>query len=184
MRVLFIHQNFPGQFKHLAPALVQRGHDCLALTLRVKEAATWNGVRACADSFLSVGNADETARISVSVNTSALSPAPGQSWTLDIAGLTVPPFALTGSATGQRGSYLQAYDCVGVQPIDEPVVDRSFTGTAGFVVFNVVSVDGFGGFSADVSLTGLEVTATDDAAVVCPVPDRVLTGLDFGYMPA
>ncbi|MEZ5900180.1 MAG: glycosyltransferase [Hyphomicrobiaceae bacterium] len=33
MRILFIHQNFPGQFKHLAPALVQRGHEVQALTV-------------------------------------------------------------------------------------------------------------------------------------------------------
>jgi hypothetical protein len=26
MKLLFIHQNFPGQFKHLAPALAQQGH--------------------------------------------------------------------------------------------------------------------------------------------------------------
>lgn len=45
MKILFIHQNFPGQFKHLAPALVADGHDCTALTLRVKEPGTWNGVR-------------------------------------------------------------------------------------------------------------------------------------------
>ncbi|MCV2867645.1 glycosyltransferase [Defluviimonas sp. WL0002] len=32
MRILFIHQNFPGQFLHLAPALAGRGHDVLALT--------------------------------------------------------------------------------------------------------------------------------------------------------
>ncbi len=32
MKILFVHQNFPGQFLHLAPALVQRGHECLALT--------------------------------------------------------------------------------------------------------------------------------------------------------
>ena len=32
MRILFIHQNFPGQFLHLAPALGARGHDVLALT--------------------------------------------------------------------------------------------------------------------------------------------------------
>jgi glycosyltransferase involved in cell wall biosynthesis len=31
MRILFIHQNFPGQFKHLAPALAARGHDVAAL---------------------------------------------------------------------------------------------------------------------------------------------------------
>jgi glycosyltransferase involved in cell wall biosynthesis len=32
MRILFVHQNFPGQFPHLAPALVARGHEVMALT--------------------------------------------------------------------------------------------------------------------------------------------------------
>lgn len=32
MKILFVHQNFPGQFKHLAPALAARGHDVVALT--------------------------------------------------------------------------------------------------------------------------------------------------------
>lgn len=32
MRILFVHQNFPGQFPHLAPALAARGHQVLALT--------------------------------------------------------------------------------------------------------------------------------------------------------
>ncbi|MGB7322226.1 MAG: glycosyltransferase [Albidovulum sp.] len=32
MKILFVHQNFPGQFLQLAPALVARGHDVLALT--------------------------------------------------------------------------------------------------------------------------------------------------------
>ncbi len=32
MRILFVHQNFPGQFLHLAPEMARRGHDCLALT--------------------------------------------------------------------------------------------------------------------------------------------------------
>lgn len=32
MRILFVHQNFPAQFVHLAPALARRGHDVLALT--------------------------------------------------------------------------------------------------------------------------------------------------------
>lgn len=32
MRILLVHQNFPGQFLHLAPALVARGHEVLGLT--------------------------------------------------------------------------------------------------------------------------------------------------------
>ncbi|MFD2173473.1 glycosyltransferase [Rhodobacter lacus] len=32
MKILFVHQNFPGQFPHLAPALQKRGHQVLALT--------------------------------------------------------------------------------------------------------------------------------------------------------
>ena len=33
MRVLFIHQNFPGQFRYLAPALAARGHEVHALAI-------------------------------------------------------------------------------------------------------------------------------------------------------
>lgn len=32
MKILFVHQNFPGQFLHLAPALAARGHEVLGLT--------------------------------------------------------------------------------------------------------------------------------------------------------
>ncbi|MFU8776669.1 MAG: glycosyltransferase [Roseovarius sp.] len=45
MKILFIHQNFPGQYKHLAPLLARQGHHCVALTLRVKEATKWQGVQ-------------------------------------------------------------------------------------------------------------------------------------------
>ena len=31
MNILFVHQNFPGQFKHLAPALARAGHQVAAL---------------------------------------------------------------------------------------------------------------------------------------------------------
>lgn len=45
MKILFIHQNFPGQFKHLAVVLAQQGHQVVSLTLRVKEPTRWNGVQ-------------------------------------------------------------------------------------------------------------------------------------------
>ena len=32
MKLLFVHQNFPGQFPHLAPAMQARGHEVLAMT--------------------------------------------------------------------------------------------------------------------------------------------------------
>lgn len=45
MKILFIHQNFPGQFRHLAPALVRSGHSVTALTMQSIQPVTWNGVR-------------------------------------------------------------------------------------------------------------------------------------------
>ncbi|SMP82340.1 Glycosyltransferase involved in cell wall bisynthesis [Desulfonatronum zhilinae] len=45
MRILFIHQNFPGQFPHLAPALAAKGHDVRALHMRRDLPETWQGVR-------------------------------------------------------------------------------------------------------------------------------------------
>jgi len=50
MNILFIHQNFPGQFKFLAPALVQQGHSVLAMTMQKIDAANgqkpaWQGVK-------------------------------------------------------------------------------------------------------------------------------------------
>jgi glycosyltransferase involved in cell wall biosynthesis len=36
MRILFVHQNFPAQYKHLAPALAARGHEVVALTRRAQ----------------------------------------------------------------------------------------------------------------------------------------------------
>jgi glycosyltransferase involved in cell wall biosynthesis len=36
MRILFLHQNMPGQFKHLAPQLAARGHDVLFVTRNVE----------------------------------------------------------------------------------------------------------------------------------------------------
>ena len=44
MNILFIHQNFPGQFKFLAPALVQQGHKVVALTMKKTDLKAWEGV--------------------------------------------------------------------------------------------------------------------------------------------
>ena len=45
MKVLLIHQNFPGQYKHLGPALAARGDQVIALTPKVEKPTTWKGVR-------------------------------------------------------------------------------------------------------------------------------------------
>lgn len=45
MKILIIHQNFPGQFKHLAPALVSQGHEVLAFTMQKNSPSQWQGVR-------------------------------------------------------------------------------------------------------------------------------------------
>jgi len=45
MNILFIHQNFPGQFKFLAPALVQQGHKVVAMTMQTVKASEWQGVK-------------------------------------------------------------------------------------------------------------------------------------------
>ena len=44
MKILFVHQNFPGQFKHLAPELARLGHDVRALTLQKVNSTSWRGV--------------------------------------------------------------------------------------------------------------------------------------------
>ncbi|MBJ3763248.1 glycosyltransferase [Maribius pontilimi] len=45
MVFLFLHQNFPGQFAHLAPALAKRGHRVVALSSRFEKPQDWRGVR-------------------------------------------------------------------------------------------------------------------------------------------
>lgn len=45
MNILFIHQNFPGQFKHLAPALAARGDHVVALTMQDTSIGEWLGVK-------------------------------------------------------------------------------------------------------------------------------------------
>jgi glycosyltransferase involved in cell wall biosynthesis len=44
MNLLLIHQNFPAQFKHLAPALVRAGHRVVAMPLTAGESGEWEGV--------------------------------------------------------------------------------------------------------------------------------------------
>lgn len=45
MKLLFIHQNFPGQFKFLAPACAARGHSVTAMPLKKTTAREWQGVK-------------------------------------------------------------------------------------------------------------------------------------------
>ena len=45
MKILLVHQNFPGQFKFLGPALAARGHEVTATTMQKVQAQHWQGVR-------------------------------------------------------------------------------------------------------------------------------------------
>lgn len=46
MKILFVHQNFPGQFKSLAPALAaDPSHQVVALTMRKMAPCKWQGVQ-------------------------------------------------------------------------------------------------------------------------------------------
>jgi glycosyltransferase involved in cell wall biosynthesis len=46
MRILFIHQNFPGQFKHLAPALAaDSNNEVVAFTMQKTAPENWQNVR-------------------------------------------------------------------------------------------------------------------------------------------
>ena len=44
MKILLIHQNFPGQFVHLAPALVNDGHEVHAMVMKKEAPEEWRGV--------------------------------------------------------------------------------------------------------------------------------------------
>ena len=44
LNILFIHQNFPGQFKHLAPALKEQGYNVTALSMKEFRGNEWNGI--------------------------------------------------------------------------------------------------------------------------------------------
>lgn len=44
MKILFVHQNFPGQFKHLAPYLVTQGHQVDALHMQRNLPSNLSGV--------------------------------------------------------------------------------------------------------------------------------------------
>ncbi|WP_142803803.1 glycosyltransferase family 4 protein [Tepidiphilus sp. J10] len=45
MKLLFIQRHFPGQFKHLAPALARQGHEVVAMTMPQVPVRQWQGVR-------------------------------------------------------------------------------------------------------------------------------------------
>lgn len=44
MKILFVHQSFPGQFKFMAPELLNRGHEVIALALNF-QGDSWHGVK-------------------------------------------------------------------------------------------------------------------------------------------
>ena len=45
MNLLFVHQNFPGQFKFLAPAVAAQGHTVVGMTMQKVSVEEWQGVK-------------------------------------------------------------------------------------------------------------------------------------------
>lgn len=45
MNILFIHRNFPGQFKFVAPSLATLGHTVVAMVMQKANANEWQGVK-------------------------------------------------------------------------------------------------------------------------------------------
>ncbi|AKU23035.1 glycosyltransferase [Massilia sp. NR 4-1] len=62
-RILFIHQNFPGQFRHIAPSLAAEGHEVLALGMNAKADAL-PGVRYICHRVRNAGHATENSLLS------------------------------------------------------------------------------------------------------------------------
>ncbi len=44
MKILFIHQCFPGQFRHLAPYLLKKGHNLFAMSMKPSLGQHWQGI--------------------------------------------------------------------------------------------------------------------------------------------
>jgi hypothetical protein len=47
MKILFVHQNFPGQFLHLAPALLAQGHEVKVMAIfkeGIPAISDWQGI--------------------------------------------------------------------------------------------------------------------------------------------
>lgn len=45
MKILFIHQNFPSQFKFLGPALASQGHEVVAFIMQKTKQSYWKGIK-------------------------------------------------------------------------------------------------------------------------------------------
>ena len=45
LKILFIHHNFPGQFKFLAPKLAELGHEVFAMPIGDPPEFVWEGVK-------------------------------------------------------------------------------------------------------------------------------------------
>jgi len=87
MNYLFIHQNFPAQFKHLAPALARQGHKVVALTAKRGGGTlprSWQGVDL------------------VSYEAAGLNGRPVHPWLSSLAGQTVRGEACFHAATALR----------------------------------------------------------------------------------
>ena len=88
MRILFVHQNFPGQYRHVAPALAAAGHEVVALGMNtpppmpgvrfrryeITGASTQNVHRLARDFETKVVRGEAAARAALALRTEGFSP--------------------------------------------------------------------------------------------------------------
>jgi hypothetical protein len=142
---------------------------------------SWPLLYSCSSASMYTGTAGSDVRLA-SLFTIDSDVAIGASYTVVLGDEMDPKDEVPGTLTVQQGTYLLEWDCNDAV-MNEPVVVREWEGFAGTATLVVTALTGMVGWQADLTLTGVEVRATDDPSVICPVPDTVWPGLSFGWLP-
>ena len=152
-----------------------------ALEAALAAVYTWPRLTTCASAAFYTGQADEDVRLATEFDIDS-DPVVGHSYTIVLGDEMDTKDEVPGTLVVQQGTHLMEYDCNDAISV-EPVVDREWQGFAGTATLVVTALNGMAGWQADVTLTGVQVRATDDPSAVCEVPDTTWSALAFGWLP-